>query len=201
MTAIRPVNPIVVDVVFDLGCPWCFIGTHQLQLALRARPGVAALVRWWPFLLNPDAPRDGLDHATHLLHKYGSRERGARVCRAIEEVGRGVGIAFAFGRVRRVPNTLTAHRLVHVATKLGRAPSAVVEALFHAHFIEGRDIGALDVLVDIGRAAGLDPPALEAYLRGGADSALIATRNAQAHRLGISGVPAFVFAPYESLAS
>jgi predicted DsbA family dithiol-disulfide isomerase len=187
-------GPLIdVEIVFDPSCPWCYIGKRQLERAIALRGNARVVRRWWPFLLSPDMPGEGVDRGRFLIRKFGSEARVARIFRAISHVGQSVGIPFAFERISRAPNTRNAHRLVRFADSWGRADAAV-EALFHGHFVLGRDIGDLAVLVDIGRAVGLDPLRLRRYLISDADVAVIAEENARAHRLGINGVPAFVFA-------
>lgn len=180
-----------IEVIFDPGCPWCYIGKRQLERALAARPAVEAHLRWWPFLLNPDLPPEGLDRTTYLIRKFGSEARVGRIHLAIADAGQSVEIDFAFDRIRRTPNTVNAHRLVRFAGMYGRADRAV-EALFHNHFVRGRDIGDARVLVQIGEELGLDVRLLRTYLRSEADVTVIYGENARAHRLGINGVPAFV---------
>ena len=70
---------------------------------------------------------------------------------------------------------------------------AAVETLFHAFFIGGGDIGDTGVLLDLGRRIGLDADALGPYLDGEDGVAEVYEDNSRAHRLGINGVPSFVF--------
>jgi len=180
-----------IQVIFDPGCPWCYIGKRQLELALKLRPNITARLRWWPFLLNPDLPSEGIDRTTYLMRKFGSEARVGRIHLAIADVGQSVEIDFAFDQIRRTPNTVNAHRLVRFAGLSGLAES-MVEALFYNHFVRGRDIGDSRVLLQIGIELGLDVRVLRGYLRSDADLAGIYAENARAHRLGINGVPAFV---------
>lgn len=181
-----------IEMIFDPCCPWCFIGKRQLNKALASRPGLTPTLRWWPFLLNPDLPPEGIDRGAHLTRKFGSEARVARLYSAIAEFGQSVEIDFAFDRIRRTPNTLNAHRLVRFADAHGKAEAAV-EALFFNHFVRGRDIGDGDVLIAIGASLGLDANAVRTHLRSEADVAAVYEDNARAHRLGINGVPTFVF--------
>ena len=34
-------QPVRIDVVSDVVCPWCFIGKHRLEKALALRPDIA----------------------------------------------------------------------------------------------------------------------------------------------------------------
>jgi predicted DsbA family dithiol-disulfide isomerase len=182
-----------VDVIFDPSCPWCYIGKRQLERAIALRPAAAVRRRWWPFLLNPQMPAGGVDRTRYLIRKFGSEARVSRIFRAIAHVGQSVAIKFAFERIGRAPNTLNAHRLIRLAGGVGQADRAV-EALFHEHFVKGRDIGDVEILIEIGRELGLDAHRLRRYLVSDADVAAVNEENARAHRLGINGVPAFVFA-------
>ncbi|MDG4575948.1 MAG: DsbA family oxidoreductase [Defluviicoccus sp.] len=184
---------MLVEIIYDPSCPWCYIGKRQLDAALAARPGVRVRRRWWPFLINPDLPSAGLDRVDFLTRKFGSEARVSRLYRAIAHVGRSVRIDFDFDRIDRVPNSLHAHRLVCMAARAGRADAAV-EALFESHFVRGLDIGNRLVLAHIGASIGLQPTAVTTYLMSDADTELVLEENARAQQLGINGVPAFVFA-------
>lgn len=181
-----------IQIIFDPGCPWCYIGKRQLERALAMRPDTRPHLEWWPFLLNPDLPPEGIDRTTYLIRKFGSEARVGRIHVAIADVGQSVEIDFAFDRIRRTPNTVNAHRLIRFAGLYKRA-DRMVEALYFNHFVRGRDIGDVGVLIQIGSEIDLDPRLLRMYLRSDADLAMIYAENARAHRLGINGVPAFVF--------
>lgn len=181
-----------IDVVFDAVCPWCFVGKRRIEAALRLRPGLMAEVGWWPFLLNPDMPYGGMERGTYLVRKFGSEARVRRIYGAIADAGQSVDIDFAFDRIRSTPNSVNAHRLVRFAARDNRADAAV-EALFLNYFVNGRDIGNTEILVDIGGRLGLDAAALDAYLVGHEDVALVYEENARAHRIGINSVPSYVF--------
>jgi predicted DsbA family dithiol-disulfide isomerase len=115
-----------------------------------------------------------------------------RIYGAIADAGQSVDIDFAFDRIRYTPNSVNAHRLIRFAAQENRAEAAV-EAIFFNYFINGWNIGETDVLVDIGRHLGLDAAALDAYLAGHEDVALVYEENARAHRMGINSVPSYVF--------
>jgi len=129
-----------IDIVFDTVCPWCFIGKHRLEQALALRPGVKAELRWRPFLLNPDLPPEGMDRDTYLERKFGSSYRIQRIQGAAQQAGESEGIAFAFERMSRTPNSIQSHRLIQWAGAYGSLQTDLVEAVFRAYFEEGRDI-------------------------------------------------------------
>jgi len=181
-----------IDVFYDIVCPWCFIGKRRLAQALARRPAADAKIHWRAFLLNPHMPAEGVERDIYLIRKFGSESRIRRLQGALLEAGQSVEIPFAFDRIQRTPNSINAHRLAFFAEREGRA-DAVVEALFRAYFLEGRDIGDVDVLADIGAECGLARDAVAAYLAGTEEVERVAEENNRAHRLGVNGVPAFVF--------
>ena len=182
-----------VDVIFDTVCPWCYVGKRRLEAAARLRPDLEIRVRWRPFLLNPDMPREGMERNTYLIRKFGTEARVRRVYGAISDAGQSVEIDFAFDRIRHTPNSVNSHRLVRFADNHGKADAAV-EVLFLNYFVNGRNIGETRILVEIGAQLGLPEPDLTEYLLSDRDIASIYEENARAHRRGINSVPSFVFA-------
>ena len=180
------------DIIFDTVCPWCYIGKRRLEMALSMRPQIRVKPNWRPFFLNPEMPPEGIHRTAYLVKKFGSESRTNRIYGTIGEAGQSVEIDFAFERIGKTPNSVDSHRLVRFAHERGLADE-VVEALFVEFFINGRDIGDLRVLTEIGAANGLDAQEVEAYLNTDADVGAIHDENVRAHRLGINGVPSFAF--------
>lgn len=194
---------IQLDVYLDVICPWCFIGKRRLDRALAMAagrgPGLAPLkVKWLPFLLNPLMAPGGMDRKAYLAWKFGGAERVGFISERIVQEGLPDGIAFAFERIARTPSTLDAHRAILFAQGQGDA-TALVEALFAAYFIQGRDIGEHGELLEIGRAAGLDGKSLSDYLHSGAGRDEVIESNARGHAMGINAVPCFVFDGHKAL--
>ena len=178
---------IRIEVASDVVCPWCYIGKRRLEKALASLAGeVEAEVEWLPFQLNPSMPEGGMARADYRRAKFGSIERGRQLDARVAQEGAGEGIAFAFDRMERTPNTMAAHRLIDLAQSQGRG-GPVVDALFRAYFEEAKDIGDASVLAAIAAAAGVENwPA-------GADAPRVAGREEGVRELGISGVPTFIF--------
>ena len=182
---------MLIEYVFDTVCPWCYVGKRRFERALAQRPDTRVTVSWRPFLLNPDLPPEGIDRQTYLDRKFGGATRVQRVHAAVSAAGEAEGIQFNFDRITRTPNSLASHRLIRYATSIGRE-SAMVEALYHAYFVQGLDIGDRSVLAAIGAAQGLDRDALTDYLQADTDATTVLNDNARAHRLGVNGVPCLI---------
>jgi predicted DsbA family dithiol-disulfide isomerase len=187
----RPPARLTVEVVHDLVCPWCYLGLRRLARTLRRRPDLLTDITWRPFLLNPDMPRAGLPRADYVVRKFGGEDRARRLYASITEIGRAEGVNFRFERIRRTPSSVDAHRLVRWAATQG-GDAEIVEALFAAHFSDGRDIGDVQVLAAIATACGLDGLSARTFLLGDAETDGVHAENLRAHRLGINGVPCFV---------
>jgi predicted DsbA family dithiol-disulfide isomerase len=181
---------LLIDVISDVICPWCFMGKRRLEKAIAAHQHEVR-VRWLPFQLNPTMPKEGISRREYRTKKFGSWERSLELDARLIEVGKAEGINFAFDKIERTPNTLESHRLIWLADKEG-VQGAVVEALFRAYFTEGRDISNRQRLIDVVADAGLDRGKAEDLLKG--DGGLEAIREAEelSRRFRVDGVPFFI---------
>jgi len=185
---------LTIDVVSDVICPWCFIGKRRMEKALAQLAGeIDVEVGWLPFQLNPDMPAGGAARAEYRTAKFGSLAKSRALDARVAAEGAGEGIAFAFDRMERTPNTFAAHQLIDLAQEEG-AGAAVVEALFAAYFLEARDIGDRKVLLGIGKGAGLERGLIEARWADQAEAQRVAKEERSMRELGISGVPTFIIA-------
>ena len=188
--------PLVVDVVSDIVCPWCYIGKRKLEAALatlRGRePRLESRVRWHAFQLNPDLPQAGIPRAAYLEAKFGGKVRAAEIYARVKAVGAEIGIAFDFDRITQQPNTLDAHRLIAWAQERGDA-DALVESLFRAYFIEGRFVGDRAQLVAAAVACGLPETEARGVLTSDALRTEVEAESREAQESGITGVPFFIF--------
>ena len=189
---------VVVDVVSDVVCPWCYIGKRRLEAAIallrEEEPDLPFEVRWHPFQLNPDLPPQGVDRKAYLQVKFGGAERAQQVYERVTAAGRSVGIPFDFDAIERQPNTLDAHRLVAWAQSRNEGDAdALVEGLFRANFLEGRYVGSTDELVVLAEGAGFDAADARAFLESDALKDVVAESDRRAREMGIGGVPFFIF--------
>ncbi|MEM0949481.1 MAG: DsbA family oxidoreductase [Pseudomonadota bacterium] len=184
---------IKLDILSDPICPWCLIGKTHLDRALEAHPDHPFEIEWHPFQLNPDMPAAGMDRRDYLETKFGGRDQAVAVYGRIADAAQAAGLDIDLGAIKRTPNTLDAHRLIHWSGLEGYQ-SPVVAALFRAYFQEGRDIGDHMVLLEIAENAGLDRTVTERLLQSDADADDIRARDSHARARGVTGVPTFVIA-------
>ena len=181
-----------LDIYSDTICPWCFIGKRRLERALAARPQPGLSIQWRAFQLNPGMPPEGMDRRYYLEAKFGGVERAGRIYEMVRAAGASEGIRFAFDKIARTPSTLDSHRLIRFAAAAERQAS-MLEAVFRAYFLDGRDIGSKEVLVDLAQESGVDAEAAARYLDSETDLETVLSEDRIARRLGITGVPCFVF--------
>jgi predicted DsbA family dithiol-disulfide isomerase len=186
-------KPLQIDIVSDVVCPWCYIGKRRIENALQLAADVPVEVHWRPFFLNPWVPREGISREEYLTAKFGSVEAykgiaGRVVTEADEE-----GLIYRPDLVKRQPNTIDCHRLIHWADEKGNA-AAMKQRLMELYFRDGGDLTDRDVLVQAAADCGLDAEDVRARLGTDQDVALISAQAKEASDKGISGVPTFVLA-------
>ncbi|MBN8612585.1 MAG: DsbA family oxidoreductase [Deltaproteobacteria bacterium] len=179
-----------IVVVSDVVCPWCLIGVTRLDQMLAARPEVRANVKFHPFLLDPTTPDEGEDLRERLERKY--RIPAAQMFARVEAAAKDSGIPLDFEKVRRSVSTIRAHTLIRLGEASGQS-GALKRALLRAYFLEGRDVGAIDTLVEIALAHGLDEATVRERLADPAELAATRSIAREASEQGVTGVPFFVF--------
>ena len=184
---------IKLDIMSDPICPWCYIGKTQLDRALASHPDHPFTVEWHPFQLNPDMPAEGMDRRAYLEGKFGGKAAAVQVYGNIERQAQTLGLSIDFAAMKRTPNTINAHRLIHWAG-LEQKQQGLVDALFDAYFCKGVDIGESDILCDIAEKAGLERDVIAHLLDGDTDCQMIRERDAHSRKMGVNAVPTFIVA-------
>jgi predicted DsbA family dithiol-disulfide isomerase len=185
------IEPLRIDVVSDVMCPWCFIGKRRLEKALARTTDVDVEVAWHPFQLDPTLPPGGKDRQLYLQEKFGGKENADKVYARVSEAGEEEEIPFAFDRIERSPNTLDAHRLIRWAGIEG-VQDAVVERLFNLYFIEGADLSDPETLKRAAADAGMNAEMVGRLLASDADLSETEADVVHAQAIGVEGVPTFI---------
>ena len=190
-------NPLQIQIVSDLVCPWCYVGKRRLERALAARPDLKVAVTWLPFQLSPEMPREGKDRQAHYATIFGA-ERARTIMDGMQQTAADEGLQFDTKPGARSPNTLSAHVLLYWASledalAAGVDQDALAEKLFAAHHSDSEDLGDPVVLARIAGEVGLDPALVEARLRAGTDEERVQALMEEARKAGVTGVPFFIF--------
>jgi predicted DsbA family dithiol-disulfide isomerase len=185
-------NVLVIDMVSDPVCPWCYVGWASLGWAAMALSFEhELLIRYRPYRLAPDTPPGGLDREAALAAKYPDPAARAQMREALMEAARSAGVNFNPETPERLPDTTDAHRLIRWAHE-ENLQREVTGEIFAAYWQRGQDIGRRDVLVEAARRAGLDHGDIEARLATSEDKSDVAEEAAAFRRGGVDGVPTFI---------
>jgi predicted DsbA family dithiol-disulfide isomerase len=190
MSATRPLQ---IDIVSDVVCPWCYIGKRRIENALALAPEVPVEINWRPFFLNPWVPREGIGRDEYLTAKFGSVEAYKTIAGRVVDAAEQEGLSYHPELVRRQPNTIDCHRLIHWADAAGKS-GEVKQRLMELYFRDGGDLTDIEVLVQAAVDCGLDADDIRRRLATDEDVELISAQAKDASDKGISGVPTFVFA-------
>jgi predicted DsbA family dithiol-disulfide isomerase len=182
-----------IDFVSDVACPWCAVGLHSLEEALRRTAGaVEADIKFQPFELNPDMPAAGENLDQHIGLKYGTTPQQMAASREpLRARAASLGFAFNSSGTSRVYNTFDAHRLLHWAETLGRHRE-LKRALFKANFTDDANVSDTEVLVGIATTAGLDPSQAREVLTAGRYTSEVREAEQLWQSRGIGSVPGIV---------
>jgi len=185
-------QPVRIDVVSDVVCPWCFIGKHRLEAALKLKHGIAVEVHYRPYFLNDWIPREGIARNEYLTTKFGSPERYKGIAQRVGAAAAAEGLVYASDKMKRQPNTLDCHRLIHWADGIGKAAD-MKQKLMDLYFTQGADLTDRETLVKAAAEVGLDAGTVRADLATEKDVAHIEQEAQSAKEAGIDGVPCFIF--------
>ena len=188
---------IAIDVISDVICPWCFLGKRRLDKAIGLLDGIKVEVNWRPFFLDPTIPAEGMSRKAYLENKFGT-ERLRTIHDPLIAAGKADDVPYSFDKITRTPNTMDAHRLIRWSHAGGKQHD-VSERLFMAYFSLGLDIGDRAVLLKIAREAGMDESEVSTKLESDADIAAVNAEVERAYRMGVTGVPCFIFAQKQGL--
>jgi predicted DsbA family dithiol-disulfide isomerase len=185
-------QPVRVDVVSDVVCPWCFIGKRRLEKAIALNPDITVEVHWRPYFLNDWIPRDGISREQYLTTKFGSPERYKGIAQRVAAAAAAEGLTYAMDKISRQPNTIDAHRLIRWAGRAGKA-TEMKQKLMDLYFTEGADLTDKAVLAQAAADLGLDADQVREALASEQDVAEIENEALSAKEAGIEGVPCFIF--------
>jgi predicted DsbA family dithiol-disulfide isomerase len=188
---------IEIDVVSDVICPWCFLGKRRLDKAIGQLDDIKVEVNWRPFFLDPTIPKEGMNRRTYMENKFGA-ERLKTIHDPLIAAGKKDGVPYEIDKITRTPNSMDAHRLIRWS-HVSRKQHDVTERLFMAYWNSGLDVGDHAVLLKIAGDAGMDKADVSEKLENGTDVDAVNAEVSHAYRMGVTGVPCFIFAQKQGL--
>ncbi|HEY1397769.1 DsbA family oxidoreductase [Roseateles sp.] len=190
----QPLQPLRIDFVSDVACPWCAVGLKSLETALARVPDVQVDIHFQPFELNPQMVPEGEDIEEHLTRKYRSTPEQRKDIRAhLKQRGADVGFTFTEGARSRIWNTFDAHRLLHWAgLQSAQAQRDLKLALLTAYHTNGKNPGDRETLLETVREIGLDAAEAARVFDSGEFAEDVRESESLWQSRGISSVPAVV---------
>ncbi len=185
-------QPVRIDVVSDVVCPWCFIGKKRLEQAIALQPDIPVEVHYRPYFLNDWIPREGISRLDYLTTKFGGPDRYKEIAGRVQAAAAAEGLVYDADNIKSQPNTTDAHRLIRWAAGIGKA-AAMKQRLMDLYFTEGADLTNKAVLVQAAADVGLDPEDIRAALDSDQDVDAVTQEAESAKEAGIQGVPMFIF--------
>lgn len=182
---------MLIDIFHDTVCPWCRIGKKHLFDALAQWHQKTVQIRWHPYLLDNTIPACGYEFRSFMQFRKGIQpQQLQQLFDYTQRVGEIAGVKLNFDKISLAVNTTLSHRLIALAPD--DIKSNVVEAIYKAYFEEGLNIADVDVLVAIGKAAGMNYTKLQNQLNSDAGLDAVVAESTFARLNGITSVPFFV---------
>jgi predicted DsbA family dithiol-disulfide isomerase len=173
----------------DYVCPFSYIGDARLRRLAEAE---SLEIRWRPFELHPALPAEGLP-----VREAGyPPDEWSDAVQKLEAMAMGLDLPFHVPDF--VANSHLALQVGEFARDLGaEAHRAVHAALYRAYFVEGRNLGRREDVLDVAESAGLDREAVERALEDGRYEDELERATAEAERYEITGTPTFLFGRFK----
>ena len=181
----EPHSAVPIEVYFDYICPFCYVGNARLQRIARRYPGT---VHYRFVEIHPDNPSQG-----RPLSELGyPAEQWQRMMDNLEALVS----EEALPMVERTFTTNSRKAILLAQATADERPTAFAalnDALFHAYFAEGRNIGEEGVLRELAQRHGIEDLLAPAWQTAQYRERLLEHVEAAA-RIGLTGVPTIVVA-------
>lgn len=186
-------SQLKIDIVSDVVCPWCAIGYKKLSEAMtQLDDQISFEVNWKPYELHPEIPKEGFDKKEYYKIKFGKSSRSSDKFDFINEEGKKAGLEFNFKKSKNLPNTFLAHRLLWLCRSKDMQ-DVLAEALFHAYFTDGRDVGNTDELIEISTENGLNREEIKEFFQTNIGHEEVLREENRAREMSIFSVPTYIF--------
>jgi len=181
---------IKIKVVSDTICPWCYIGKRNFELALKLVPNIEVSFEYSTFQLDPSMPSEGINREQYVGRKF-NKEHYKSIKENIKNEAIKSGISNINNNLDKIPNTFNSHRLIYWS-KEENCHLETVEMIFKSYFEESKDIGDINVLLDIAKKVGMDAEKIRNKFENDDDRSIIISEEQGNRENGVMGVPAYI---------
>ena len=178
-----------INIFADTICGWCFIGHTNLNNAIKKFPNTKFKIIHTPFQLNPEMPTEGISRDKYLQIKFGGKYNATPMYENMKLKAQEAGMIFNLDKIKKTPNTVLSHLLIILSEKFN-SQDQVKEKIYQSYFIDGLDIGDINVLTDIARQNGISEEVFKDFIN---DKNIenVNTKILVAREKGVNGVPFF----------
>ena len=185
-----------VEVWSDIMCPFCYIGKRNYETALQQfSQNDQVEIEWHSFQLDPTIPEttnEKISVYQYLADRKGmTYEQSVNMHKGVIETAKNAGLTYNFDKAI-VANSFNAHKMIQLAKTKGLG-DAIAERLFLAYFTQGKDLGNIDILVELGEETGLKKDEIISAIQSDEFAYKVKTDIQEAQNIGVRGVPFFVF--------
>ena len=178
-----------LNIFADTICGWCFIGHRNLNTALEKFPKVKFDIKHIPFQLNPDMPSEGISRDKYLEIKFGGKEHAAPMYENMMLKANESGINLNLDKIKKTPNTVLSHLLIILSEQFN-LQNEIKEKIYQSYFIDGLDIGNLDILIKIAKQNNIPEKEFKDFINE-KNIELVNSKISDAREKNINGVPFF----------
>ena len=182
---------IKIIILSDPICPWCYIGKKSFDDAINQFESHYFSIQWLPFQLNPNISKEGMDRKNYLIKKFGTEKKIIEVYSPIINKFKEHEIDYDLSKIQTTPNTFNANQLIYWG-QLESKGNEVVENLFKAYFLDGKNLGDINCLVEIGMKSGLTKKITSTVFENIKDIKTVQGIEDKYRKAGVSGVPTFI---------
>ena len=152
-----------INIFADTICGWCFIGHVNLNNALKKFPNIKFDIHHVPFQLNPDMPTEGISREKYLEIKFGGKDFAAPMYENMRLKAKESGMNFNLEKIKKTPNTVLSHLLINLSEKFN-LQNEIKEKIYQSYFIDGLDIGDINILIDIAKQNNISENAFKDFI-------------------------------------
>ena len=138
-------------------------------------------------------PPNGMNRKKYLEKKFGDSHGVVEAYGPIFERTKSDNIDAKLDKIKVTPNTLNAHRIIHWS-KIEGCQNQIVSELFKAYFVNGLDLGDINVLAKLASKYFMDEKSILRLLTSDNDLTNIIEKDRIARKMGIKAVPTFIVA-------
>jgi len=161
-------------------CPFCFLGALRFE---KLKQEVDFDIEWRGFEIHPEVPKEGIP--LNIIFQSPYLNKGIEY---MENLGKDVGLII---RCTMLCNSNLSLKANEFAKRHGMFKEFHL-AIFKAYFEENKNIGKINVILNIAESVGLNIQDLDEYLQSDEAENILKENSKFAFKHGINGVPTFI---------